>query len=475
LPISAHTSRLPVAACFLLAVAVRAVVALRVHIPGRDGATYLWMAEQIADGNFAASFGTVFPPVYPWTIAVVLWLCPNIDPVLAGQIASGLLGACAIFPLWAVTERLFDRQAALLACTFYALGTWFARHPADCMTEGPFYLLVALTVLLLLRGPKTLSTIGIGLLIGLAFGTRPEGASLAIVGIPWLWLRDKRQALVLALAAAAFGLCTPFGYAIWGQGFTLTPKATFMWPHGAGRDEGGGVLFYLDHLWRVPGHAFEAVGYVAMALAIVGVVTQRARGMREGTSLLIGLFLLQIAIIPLARSTLRFVSGYGMLMLAFTGPGLRWLQSRWGLTSTWAKVALALLAFGPDLVRIPKSQREDKTIERDLAQHLRQQMAKGDLIVSAEHRESSSYDLPFSMCRIEYFVGMEPSPPRPLTVDELRQMAKNPRTKFGLLAGDLTGIGAADLVAMGYRVYELPADLGERAAQRRITVFERLP
>lgn len=473
LPPPARTSRSPVIACFVLALAVRAAVAMRVYIPGRDGATYLWMGEQIASGNFAVSFETVFPPVYPWTIAIVLWLCPGIDPVIAGQIASGGLGAAAVFPLWAVTERLFDRSCALVTCLFYALGTWFARHPADCMTEGPFYLWVALVALLLIRGTKTLGTIGIGLLIGLAFGTRPEGAGLAVIGIPWLWLRDKQQAIVLALAAGAFGMCTPIGYAIWGEGFTLTPKATFMWPHGAGRDDGGGILFYLDNLWRVPGHAFEGIGFVATALAVVGVVTRRERRLRDGTSLLLGLFLLQVAIIPLARSTLRFVSGYGMLMLAFSGKGLRWIQARWWPKPTWARAALVLLAFAPDLVRIPSPQREDKTIERDLAHHLRERMNEGDLVVSAEHRESSSYDLPFSMCRIEYFVGMEPSPPRPLSLDEVRQMALDPRTKFGLLGGEDTGITAADLIALGYRPYALPRDLAERATKRRIAVFER--
>lgn len=460
-------------ACFLLAVAARALVSWRVALPGRDGATYLWMGEQVANGNFAASFQTVFPPVYPWTIAAVLAVAPGLDTVMAGQIASGTLAALATFPLFALTKRLCGREAATFACLFYALGTWFCRHPADCMTEGPFYLWVACAALLLVREAAAWSTVAIGVLIALAYGTRPEGAGLAIVSVPWMFLRDRRHGLLLAASAGLACLAFPLGYMAFGPGFTLTPKAAFMWPHGAGRDDGGGIAFYLEHLLRLPGHAFEALGYFATVLAVAGIARRKDRSLRSGESLLLGLFMLQVLVIPLARSTIRFVSGYGMLMLVFAGHGFVERRRRPWLSSKPAFAALLLLAFGPDLVRLPRAQREDKTIERDLGEFLRARMQPGDVVVSAEHRASSSYDLPFSMCRIEFFVGMEPSPPRPLTIEELRKTATDPRCKFGLVAHEPAGFGPEDLLALGYAPMPLPDDLARRAEERRIAVFQR--
>lgn len=460
-------------ACFLLAVATRALVAIGVALPSRDGATYLWMGEQIANGNFAASFQTVFPPVYPWTIAAVLACAPGLDTVVAGQIASCALSALAVFPLFALTERLFDRRAATFACVLFALGTWFCRHPADCMTEGPFYLWVTGSVALLLREPRTATTVLAGALFALAYGTRPEGAGLAIVSVPWLWLRDRKQAVVLALATATFSLAFPLGYAAYGPGFTLTPKAAFMWPDGAGRSDGGGLLFYAEHLLRLPGHVFESLGYVATVLAAVGVVTRPDKTLRSGYSLLLGLFTLQLLVIPLARSTIRFVSGYGVLMLAFAGKGFFRARQWPRLSSPHALAGLLLLTFGVDVVRISRNQREEKTIERDLGEYLRSRMQPGDIVVSAEHRGDSPHQLPFSMCRVEFFVGMEPSPPRSLQIAELRARAENPRCKFGLIAFEPQGFGPEDLLALGYEPFALPESLAERAAKRRIAVFAR--
>lgn len=462
-------------ACFLLAVAARALVASRVALPGRDGATYLWMGEQVTSGNFAASFQTVFPPVYPWTIAAVLAVAPDLDVVVAGQAASGGLAALAVFPLFMLTQRLIHREAATFTCLFYALGTWFCRHPADCMSEGPFYLWVACAALLLVRKAATWSTVTTGILIALAYGTRPEGAALAIVSVPWMWMQDRRHGLLLAASTLVASLAFPLGYMAFGPGFTVTPKAAFMWPHGAGGGNGGsdGIWFYLEHVLRLPGHAFEALGYLATIFAVVGITRRRDRSLRSGESLLLLLFLLQVLVIPLARSTIRFVSGYGMLMLVFAGAGFVRVRCWPRLSSRPAFAALLLLAFAPDLVRLPQAQREDKQIERDLGEFLRARMQPSDIVVSAEHRASSSYDLPFSMCRVEFFVGMEPSPPRPLAIAELRAMAQDPRCKFGLIAQEPAGFGQEDLVALGFEPMALPDDLAHRAAKRRIAAFER--
>ncbi len=316
-------------ACFALALLARLLVAWQVEIPGRDGATYLWMGERIAQGDFAASFATVFPPVYPWCIALVLWATPITDVVFAGQLASLLPAALAVFPLFGISLRLGGPLHAHAAGLCYALGAWFARHPADCMSEGPFYLWVALVVLLLLRRARGAMLLLAAGLSGLAFGTRPEGAGLLLVGTLWLWRQDRRAAALFAATGAVS--CMPFvlGYSLRDGTLQLTPKAAFNWEVGVGNAEIGGPFYYVEHLLRVPGHLFEAVGYVATALALLGLWSRRRLLLRGDASLPILLLCLQIAIIPLVRATIRFVSGYGILLLPFAGDGLRLLASRW--------------------------------------------------------------------------------------------------------------------------------------------------
>ena len=183
----------------------------------------------------------MFHPLYSVLVAAVLWVVPGVDSVVAGQLVACGAGALAVLPLFALTQRLYGRTAALAAGLFYAVGIWFARHPADCLSEGLFYLLVASAVSMLAaeeRGWRRL--LGAGLLAGLAYGTRPEGASLLVVGAAWLALAGARW-WVYALGFAVTAAPWPLGWTLWGGGFTVTPKASFNYAVGVGGEESAGA------------------------------------------------------------------------------------------------------------------------------------------------------------------------------------------------------------------------------------------
>ena len=75
-----------------LALAMRAI-GNQVHaMPGRDGVSYLWMAEQWAAGHGEQLFRQVFHPLYPWFVGLVLQVWPGLDAVAAGQLV-GVHGA----------------------------------------------------------------------------------------------------------------------------------------------------------------------------------------------------------------------------------------------------------------------------------------------------------------------------------------------------------------------------------------------
>ncbi len=453
-------------ALLAFAVVVRAIVAHGTEVPGRDAAAYLWIADQVAAGSFAAAFETAFHPLYSLLIAALLVTAPGLDTVVAGQIVSAGLGALAVLPLAATAQRLFGRRAALGCGGLYGVGIWFARHPADCLSEGPFYLFVAAAVWLMLgvrgeaRGGAARGT-AVGVLAGLAFATRPEGASLVLVGVPWLWvLGARRIALAATLAAAAVGLLCSLGYWRWGVGFVVSPKIAFNYEVGIGRS-GSAIGHYLAHLVQVPGDLFEVVGYVALPMALHGLWLSASRVGRAPMVLVVGLVGLQVLVIPLLRSHFRFVSGYGCLLLVFAGLSWQVLSRRLAQLPRWGVAALVCIAVAGDLARIPQTRRADRRVLIDLGAWLRPRLGV---------RQKLATEM---IPRLEYFAGQEPAPNVVLTRADVLRAFEQAGVGFAVAVRGRTGVTHEDFVARGYRVVELPDELEAAAARRGLLVYAR--
>jgi hypothetical protein len=323
----------------LLAAAARAAVCARTAVPGRDGATYLWMAERCADNDFAALFGTVFHPFYPLLTAGMLRAFPGVDAVCIGQGTAAVCGALAVVPIWLLSRELFGGRAAWWAGLGYALGTWFCRHPAECMSEGPFYLLASMWALALQRRmPAVAGSAG-----ALAYLTRPEGAALLLFGGLWLLARRERRALfVFTFAALSLAALLPLGFWRTGAGFTLTPKAAFNYDAGIGQADDA-FAHYFGNLLQLPLAAAEGLGWVALPLMLFGIWRHRPRSFAQPAFLLLAPLLLQGLVIPLLHSHYRFVSGLGVLWFPFAGAAFvlvfDWLAARHRLWS-WLLVVL---------------------------------------------------------------------------------------------------------------------------------------
>ena len=430
-----------------LAAAMRLVGCTLHTMPGRDGVAYLWMAERWAAGDFGELFAHVFHPLYPFAVGVVLMLVPGLDAVAAGQLVAAGCSALAVVPLWYATARLFGQAAATWAAVMLAIGSWFVRHPAECMSEGPFQLLAASWAALLLGG--TARPFGAGLVAGAAFLVRPEGGALALAGMLLLAARDsKRCALAHGAAAAAIALLLPLGSLATGHGFVLTPKAAFNWEVGAGGAESG-IAHYLYHLLRLPGDAWEGLGYVVFPLMVAGVVRWRPRSLAAPELALLLPFVLQCAAIPLLRSNHRFVSGLGVLLLPFAGAlfALLLQRVRW----RWLLVLLLLASEAKLWWRRPLpdfglGQPADRTIERELGRWLGGSMAATETLTS---------DMP----RVWYFAGRRPPPPRQITPEVLLRDAGEPACRFVALRRGRSDRALDELARAGFIALELPAEL----------------
>jgi hypothetical protein len=498
---------LRIAALVTLAGLVRALVAARTAVPERDAAHYLWMADGLLAGAPGRLWQSVFHPVFPALIGGFRALCPELDPVVAGQIVACLASALTVWPLWILTSRLFGARAADAAALCFALGTWFARHPADALSEGLFHLLVTTAVCLLVGGdpiaagaatetvaasslarrpgrPRPLHLLGplapqigasrddsrdygprgrrqpilAGVLTALAYGTRPEGAGLGLVACTWLLRGGQRTRAAAFAAGCATALAFPLGWAVWGPGFTLTPKAGFVWADGMGADDGGGIAHYLRHLLGLPGALLEALGYLVAPAALFGAV-RALRGPRpEAAWLLIATFALQLLAIPVLRSNLRFLSGYGVLLLPFAG--LTWRVAAPALRARHLAVPAIVLTFAADLGRLPQARRDERIVERELGAYFGTRLGAGETIVS---------DMP----RLDGFAGVEPGPPRAVTAAELVERAAAPGVRVVARVDGRTALRIAQLRPLGFAPLVLPAELAAAAAARRIVVVGR--
>jgi hypothetical protein len=441
----------------LLAAAVRAAVCVRTAVPGRDGATYLWMAERCADNDFAALFGTVFHPFYPLLTAGMLRAFPGVDPVYVGQGTAAVCGALAVVPIWLLSRELFGGRAAWWAGLGYAIGTWFCRHPAECMSEGPFYLLASMWALALQRRmPAVAGSAG-----ALAYLTRPEGAALLLFGGLWLLARRERRALaVFSFAALSLAALLPLGFWRTGGGFTLTPKASFNYDVGIGQADDA-MAHYFGNLLQLPLAAAEGLGWVVLPLMLFGIWRHRPRTFAQPTFLLLAPLLLQGLVIPLLRSHYRFVSGLGVLWFPFAGAAfvllLDWLTRRHRL---WSWLAVALFV-GAD-VGVIEARNQERVVERELGRHLRTLLRPGETIAC---------DMP----RLEYFAGLQPSAPKPIRAPDVAARAASPQCRFVVWLEERSDLRAMQFGEQGYRRADLPAAVAELAAARQIRVFAREP
>jgi hypothetical protein len=435
-----------------LAVALRAVGCALRPVPARDGVAYLWLAEQWAERGLAALFDGVFHPLYPLAIGVLLRAVPTCDPVVAGQVVAAGCSAIAVLPLYHLVRRLHGAAAASWAALMFALGAWFVRHPAECMSEGPFHLAVALwAAALACPRPRAVAA---GLAAGAAFLIRPEGAALVPAGV-WLLARrtSARSALAHAAAAVLVAGLLPLGAAASGHGFVLTPKAAFNWEVGAGGADSP-LSHYLYHLLRAPGDAWEGLGYAVFPLMVGGVVWRWRRGLDRLELALLLPFLLQCAVFPLLRSNLRFVSGLGILLLPFAGAAGAALQQqgRW----RWPLVALLVASEAKLWLGRPA----DRTFERDLGRWLAPQLAAADTLAS---------DMP----RVVYFAHRPPPPPRPIAAADLRQWAAAPTCRFVALRTGRTADVVPSLRRLGYEMMALPPPLGADPAAASVQLWWR--
>ncbi|MAE75368.1 MAG: hypothetical protein CMJ85_00675 [Planctomycetes bacterium] len=366
---------------------LRLAQAWRVPVPSTDGASYLWIAEALARGDFVAGLDHVFHPGAPLAWAPLIAV--GVDAHLAAKLVGVVCGAVAAVFVWLAARGISDDRKGLWAALLFAGCFLAVRLPADAYSEAVYLVPAAAAVCFAVRGRVT----AIGLAAGIAFWVRPEALCL----VPLVFVRGVRRGTLGVFVLVAVAAVYPLARWLFVGELDLTPKADFMASMGPlAAPDVAGVLLGLGHnLLRVPLEAIPALDWVVFPLGLAGLLVGQRRQTplthqaRMPRLVLAALVLGWLAMIPFQVKP-RFFLSQAPLLLPFAPLAFR--HARWLL---FAGLALSLWRTGSDIVRPPRT---EKRAERVTGEQLAERgIEQGQLAT----------DLP----RIAYYAGLRPPLP----------------------------------------------------------------
>jgi 4-amino-4-deoxy-L-arabinose transferase-like glycosyltransferase len=199
------------------ALALRLAVAESLPLIDADGVVYVMIARQFQESG--SPFHPLFHPLYPICISLVQPLVGDWET--AGRLVSAVFGSLVILPAFALARAVVGRQAAILAVTLIAAHPLLVRSSTAVLCEATYTFLLVTGVLAARRaltaGPGVLLTLA-GVLFGLAYLVRPEGAGYLVAMIAvaiFLIARGHRRAGELlpwlgGAVVAFVGLAAPY-------------------------------------------------------------------------------------------------------------------------------------------------------------------------------------------------------------------------------------------------------------------------
>ena len=426
-------ARNAVGACVFVVVLV---LGLREPGPSGDGTSYMWMAQQLARGEWSEALSMVFPPGFPLLLAPPVAL--GIDPWLAGVLVGALSLALLTAPLARIAAVL-DPAAAAPAVLLLLGSPHLLNVAAEVYSEPPFLLLMAWgTVAGLAR-----RWWWCGIAAGAAFWIRPEGLLLAASFV----LVAPRAAWRTLAGAAGGVLALALVRAAAGHGFDPLPMLVF---HEL-RDDLPGRGRVVANLADVPVCYLESLG-AASVLALIALRHRR----RDPTLALTAQIVLQTGAILTFVVRKRFFLSCAVPVLALAGREM----------ASWPRrvrgVVLAGLV-GVGLVMAVPGSDENRKAEVEVGRWLAQRLPPEAAIVT-------------DMMRVAWFAGRRPPAPRHFSAAQLLQQAGDPAVRYVVLSID-SKQGQFAEVEKGLRTAfvpaELPASVRGLAENRRIAVFVR--
>ncbi|HSW44590.1 MAG TPA: glycosyltransferase family 39 protein [Phycisphaerae bacterium] len=226
----------------LIALPLRLYVALNAEMISRDGAVFIWYAQGLQRDWVGELRAQKQHPLYP---AMVLGAhqilqgtqsvlrAPAPDPVrtwIAAAVSVSLIGGLAVVvAAYCLGRVLFDFRVGLIAALLAAVAAEFCQLSGDALTDMPHLAVYLLALAAAARGLRDRQhgwLVLAGLLSGVAYLIRPEGAEVAVVAAAGGLLIGraiplKQRAVAAVLVCLGAGLVASPYMAVTGK---LVPK-----------------------------------------------------------------------------------------------------------------------------------------------------------------------------------------------------------------------------------------------------------
>jgi Dolichyl-phosphate-mannose-protein mannosyltransferase len=190
-PPPAHRSRaftVPVGVAVLAGFALRVAIGLTDGAPSTDETAYLRSGISLIEGHGFERGGHPelhFPPFVPFLLGLASRV---VDAHVGAVVLTCLAGTALVVPLALLGRRLAGTGAGVVTAWVAALAPGLATMPATrgAGSEAEYSLLVVTAVWLVIAAtertgrPRLARVAGAGLLVGLAYLTRPEGLFIAL-------------------------------------------------------------------------------------------------------------------------------------------------------------------------------------------------------------------------------------------------------------------------------------------------------
>ncbi len=417
-----------------------AILFVRTPVPGEDGVSYLWMAQQFAAGRWHDALNPVFPPGYPLLLAPWLWC--GADPERAACAVSTTCLLLTLPPLWRIAERL-QPGAGFAAVVLFVGSPLLGRLAAEVYSEPAFLWLMALGTW---QGMQQRWWV-LGTIAGAAFWIRPEGlllvpAMVLVAGGPRRALAATARAAVPALLfVLALGALRQLA----GHGWDALPIHGFH----EQRDDLPGRGAFLTNLLAVPGPWLEALG-------LAGLLCWCTRWRAPGHALLTAI-VLQLAVVCTFVVRRRFFVSCGVAVVALAAACLQRLPRRVGAVLLTLAMLHGLFAGWNGGIDA------DRVVERQLGEYLRQQLRVGDTITG-------------DLTRVLWFAGLPPLPPRHFDDGQLAAMVQVAEVRFVVLGErdpNRRGPQLNAALSAGFVPLPLDPDLYAGCVARGVVVFAR--
>ena len=128
----------------LLGFGVRSLDIVNARAIEMDGVSYAQIAEHFANGAFSEALKNVFPPFYPFVIALFHLVIPDLE--MAGRLVSLACGLLLICGSYLALRRFLGAEKALWGAFFIAIHPYLARYSAQVLSDSLATLLFAATV-----------------------------------------------------------------------------------------------------------------------------------------------------------------------------------------------------------------------------------------------------------------------------------------------------------------------------------------